>query len=259
MGKLGDTLRERRQALGLNLEQVQEGTRIRQKLLEALEMGYYDRLPNPGYVRGYISSYARFLELDPVPLLNMYKAETGIGRQHELNLIPQASEAVAPTGQQHAVPLRAALGVTAVIGVISLGLWGALRISSGPAPSLPEPLPVTDTTTTPSSEPTNTAKPQKTSKSKKAEEPAAIAEPFTLTVRVATDGASWVRVTIDGKGAYEGTLTGGQSKEFEVARDARVRIGKPEAVTLLRDGQPVEIDRAGDVGDVSLSAIQTAR
>jgi len=77
VSKLGDTLRERRIALGLSVDQVEHATRIRGKLLEALEEGHYDRLPNPGYVRGYISSYGRFLELDTVPLLNMYKAETG--------------------------------------------------------------------------------------------------------------------------------------------------------------------------------------
>jgi cytoskeletal protein RodZ len=252
VGKLGDTLRERRQTLGITLGQAEEGTRIRERLLAALEEGNYDRLPNPGYVRGYISSYARFLELDPVPLLNMYKAETGVGHQHELNLIPHASEAVLPTGQQHAIPWRTVMIVVGVIAVLSLLVWGGLRIWSGPEPTPPEPIPAGGTTPTVSAEPTETITQQPAEDAASQQE--ATAAPFTLTVKIAADGASWLRVTVDEKPAYEGTLTGGQSKEFEVANTAALRIGKPEAVTVLKDGEPVKIDTSGDVATVSLSA-----
>lgn len=255
MAKLGDTLRERRQALGLTLAQAEEATRIRERLLAALEEGNYDRLPNPGYVRGYISSYARFLELDPVPLLNMYKAETGVGHHHELNLIPQASEAVKPTGQQHAVPWKAAVTIAVVVGLLSLIVWGVLRIWSGPEPTLPEPIPAGETSPAALPEDAEVITEQPAEEDEAAaEEPPVVAQPFTLTIRVAADGASWLRVTVDEKPAYEGTLTGGQSKEFEVAETATVRVGKPEAVTVLKDGQPVAISNSGDVATVTLSA-----
>jgi cytoskeletal protein RodZ len=118
----------RSQALGLTLEQARKHTRIREKLLEALEEGQL-RPPAQSRLRQGLHLELRtlYLELDPVPLLNMYKAETGIGRSHELNLIPQASEAVAPTGQQHAVPWRAAVTIAVVVGVASLGLWPSPR------------------------------------------------------------------------------------------------------------------------------------
>ena len=66
MGQLGETLRDRRLALGITLETAEEDTKIRGRLLEALEQGDYARLPDPGYVRGYVSSYSRYLELDPI-------------------------------------------------------------------------------------------------------------------------------------------------------------------------------------------------
>ena len=52
MGQLGDTLRERRMSLGISLETAEDDTKIRARLLKWLEEGEYDRLPNPGYVRG---------------------------------------------------------------------------------------------------------------------------------------------------------------------------------------------------------------
>lgn len=258
MGKLGETLRERRVALGLTLEQAQEGTRIRGKLLDALESGDYDTLPNPGYVRGYISSYARFLELDPGPLLNMYKAESGAARYNELNL-PQTTEAVLPTGEQHAMPWRAALGGVLLIALVALSVWAIVRLTREPQSPAPEPAPVAEQTETPSVAETLSPEPaeeESTTVDPPTKAPAD-AQPFTLEVQVADDAASWLRITVDGQPAYEGTLAGGQSKEYEVAEEATVRVGKPEAVTVLRDGEEVEIDTKGDVSTVTIKAEPT--
>lgn len=257
MATLGDTLRERRIALGISIEEAEDGTKIRGRLLEAIEAGAYDRLPNPGYVRGYVSSYARFLELDSGPLLNMYKAETGAGRFHELNL-PQTAEAVAPTGRQHEVPWAAGLIAAVVIGMLSLAIWAGVRAVRGPEPTRPEPAPVETTTPQPGdTTPKEQANPSEQPKSQP--EPEVTPQPFTLTIRVSPDGASWLRVTVDDKPAYEGTLAGGQEKEYEVTSKVTVRVGKPESVTVLRDGQPVRIGRSGDVPTVTLVATQSAQ
>lgn len=260
MGKLGDTLRERRGSLGISIDQAESDTKMRARVLEALESGDYDRLPDPGYVRGYISSYARYLELDPLPLLAMYKAETGATRMGRLDL-PQVNEAVAPTGEQHALPVRAALIVVGVLAVLSLAIWGISSAWRGPEPTPPVPLNPTETTetTAPSEAETTTTKPERPAV--EPEEPTESAEtadgepaPFTLRVAVDADGASWLRITVDGRAAYEGTLAGGQSKSFEVTDEAAVRVGKPESVTITRDGEPVDITKNGDVPTVTLKA-----
>jgi transcriptional regulator with XRE-family HTH domain len=71
--ELGHILREARETKGLTLREVQEKTRISSRFLEALEMGDYDRLPTPTHVRGFLRNYARFLGLDPNPLLERYE------------------------------------------------------------------------------------------------------------------------------------------------------------------------------------------
>jgi transcriptional regulator with XRE-family HTH domain len=70
MDELGHVLREAREARGLTLAQVQEKTRISARFLDALETGKYEQLPTPVHTRGYLRNYARFLELDPKPLLD---------------------------------------------------------------------------------------------------------------------------------------------------------------------------------------------
>lgn len=73
MDELGQILREAREARGLTLEQVAEETRINRRFLDALEQGDYVTLPTPVHVRGFLRNYARFLKLDPAPLLERYK------------------------------------------------------------------------------------------------------------------------------------------------------------------------------------------
>jgi transcriptional regulator with XRE-family HTH domain len=70
MDELGHILREAREARGLTLAQVQEKIRINVRFLDALETGKYEQLPTPVHIRGYLRNYARFLELDPKPLLD---------------------------------------------------------------------------------------------------------------------------------------------------------------------------------------------
>lgn len=73
MDELGLILQDARENKGLTLEEVQEETRINAKYLEALENGEYATLPSPVHVRGFLRNYARFLDLDPKPLLERYK------------------------------------------------------------------------------------------------------------------------------------------------------------------------------------------
>jgi len=250
MSQLGETLRERRIALGITLDQAEEHTKIRGKLLGALENGEYGKLPNPGYVRGYISSYARYLELDTVPLLAMYRAETGAGRFHE---IAPPDTAVSARGEQHAVPWRVGVIVVVVLALLSLGIWAVLRLTSGPEKT--PPIPTTTTT-----EETTTASPtvedtQSTSPAvDPAEKPPAEFTPFTLKVAVTATGASWVEVDVDGKSAYKGSLTGGRSKSFEVTKKAVVKIGRPSVVKVTRDGEKVDIPTSGGTPTLTLTA-----
>lgn len=225
MGQLGDTFRERRIALGISIDQAEEHTKIRKKLLDAIEDGDYSRLPNPGYVRGYVSSYAKYLELDPVPLLAMYRAETGSGRFHDVNL---PSETVAPRGEQHAIPWTAVMIVILVVAALSGGIWFFMRATAAPK-QLP-PMPVSPSATQTGTQPPSAGPGA----------PATVA-PAHVKVTVAPQGASTLSVTLDGALFYKGTLTAGQTKEFDMTDSAVLKIGRPSAVTVEQDGVKVAL------------------
>ncbi|MFO7624664.1 MAG: helix-turn-helix domain-containing protein, partial [Anaerolineales bacterium] len=66
---LGQRLREARLARSLSVEEAAQATRIRVRFLAALENGDYEALPSAAQARGFVRSYAGYLGLDPLPLL----------------------------------------------------------------------------------------------------------------------------------------------------------------------------------------------
>lgn len=91
MNELGHILREAREARGMTLAEVESETRINTRFLSALEEGEYETLPTPVHVRGFLRNYARFLGLDPQPLLDRYelhKDQYSVN-DNPLNLPPQ--------------------------------------------------------------------------------------------------------------------------------------------------------------------------
>lgn len=81
MDEIGHILREARENKGLTLEEVQAKTRINARFLAAFETGQYDALPTPVHARGFLRNYARFLGLDPQPLLDRYLTVQGMEAQ----------------------------------------------------------------------------------------------------------------------------------------------------------------------------------
>ncbi|HSH01269.1 MAG TPA: RodZ domain-containing protein [Anaerolineae bacterium] len=73
MEEIGHILREAREAKSLTIDDVAEKTRINERFITALEQGEYSKLPTPAHTRGFLRNYARFLHLDPDPLLERYQ------------------------------------------------------------------------------------------------------------------------------------------------------------------------------------------
>ena len=66
---VGATLAREREARGLGLAEVSQQLKFMPRQLEALENERFALLPGPTIARGMVRTYARFLKLDPEPLL----------------------------------------------------------------------------------------------------------------------------------------------------------------------------------------------
>lgn len=83
---LGEKLRKLRNDSRTSLQDVSKATRIQAKYLEYLENGEYGKLPADVYVRGFLRSYARYLNIDEQVFIRLYERERNIqqnlGRDH---------------------------------------------------------------------------------------------------------------------------------------------------------------------------------
>ena len=61
---VGRTLREGRERLNLSISEVSNRIKFAPRQIEALEADDYRNLPEPAFVRGFVRSYARLLEMD---------------------------------------------------------------------------------------------------------------------------------------------------------------------------------------------------
>lgn len=65
----GSSLREAREAAGLTAQDVADSLNLLVSHVEAIEANEFQRMNADIFVRGYVRSYARFLNLSPEPLL----------------------------------------------------------------------------------------------------------------------------------------------------------------------------------------------
>ncbi len=73
--RFSDMLSSRRRQLGLSLEQASRILRLREDVLMAFEEGDFERMPQSGYAQGMLSSYARYLGLDPRQITGLFQDE----------------------------------------------------------------------------------------------------------------------------------------------------------------------------------------
>lgn len=71
---LGALLRERREAMGVSLAEVEAATRIRQKYLSAIENDEWHLLPGEVVGRGFLRNYGEYLGVDPTEVVERRRA-----------------------------------------------------------------------------------------------------------------------------------------------------------------------------------------
>jgi cytoskeleton protein RodZ len=144
---IGRALRSARLRQGKSLEEASRDTRVRSDYLDALEREEFGRLQGDVYVRGFMTSYARYLGLSPEKVIAAYERVYRSTRPAPAP-VEQApgvgpTEAVILTGQRRPSWLLAAAAAAVVlIAAAAIGLFSQ-RNSVPPPASDPEP-PVTE-------------------------------------------------------------------------------------------------------------------
>ena len=184
MDEVGQLLREARERKRISLEEVEEATHIRKKFLQAMEEGNFAALPAEAYVRGFLRTYASYLELDPEEVIAMYE-----GQEAERKETPPQPGFFQPMDLSMTAPswltADVVIGLVLFVVLLAFGAWAVWHylprtvktqlVSWGaPAMATPSPtatvvvpmvLPPLTPTATPTPIPTETPTPMPTSTS----------------------------------------------------------------------------------------------
>ncbi len=257
--QIGDYLRQVREAQSVSLEKVAKDTFIPLRLLNALEVGEVERLPEPIYIKGFIRRYADVLELDGAEIADAFDANAPVA-----NPVPApapSAPAIAPSSvpmseRQASDPVRTGslsgwsylVAGIAVLGGLGTLAWGLKQAF--------QPRPVTVATPSqPATSSAATAVPANPAST-------ALASPLTtqpaanapVQVEISLLDQSWMEVVTDGKVAFAGTLNKGTQRTWTAQNTLLIRAGNAGAVVAsYNQGQAKPLGRLGDVVDANFS------
>lgn len=83
--RLGDVMRGERATLGKSLLDVQRELRIKASYIAAIENADPDAFDTPGFIAGYVRSYARYLGMDPDAAFETFCEESGFAVAHGMS------------------------------------------------------------------------------------------------------------------------------------------------------------------------------
>lgn len=114
----GVALRQAREARGFSLAEVAHTLKLTPRQIEAIENENLSQLPGIAFARGFIRNYARFLGLDPSPLLERLDLPAQI---QDVRLAPESNAEGAvpsePAGYRSQSMMPAVLAVVLIVGV----------------------------------------------------------------------------------------------------------------------------------------------
>ncbi|MGB1252112.1 MAG: helix-turn-helix domain-containing protein [Candidatus Promineifilaceae bacterium] len=264
MDEVGNILRDQREKLGYTLSRAEDRLKIQSRYLTALEEGRYDVLPTPVHVRGYLRNYAKFLELDPQPLLDSYQASANsrggrvISAESGETIIqdPNANPFFNPVNvelnpEQSSANSESLLRIIVIVALlIAIGLVATRFAVNGRGDSLREGYDsifnseeqtvseIVDNISTNETAPAESGLVVETGRGEVADEdiPTPIPELPTLTdleiinIKLELTERAWLQITVDGEQQYQGQARTGEVFEFAAEDNVTVNTGNAFAI-----------------------------
>lgn len=154
---VGARLRVAREVRHLTVSDVAQTLKLGARQVEALENGDWQGLPGQTFIRGFVRNYARLLQIDPAPLMDLL--DNSLEKQGDSLHVPTSRPMAMPTGHPRRDRTVVFAGVALVVAALAAyfllpGDLSALRQQAqGLIDSLarkePPPAPVIETTPTP--------------------------------------------------------------------------------------------------------------
>ena len=266
---IGKALQQQREALSFTLDEIENHTHVRMHYLRALEEGDFNHLPSSVQARGMLNNYAHFLDMD-VDVILLKFAEGLQAQRLERQPAPVETKRIAdertsskkkpPSGLRRYLSMDVLVGGGLVLILLVFAVWGTmhviiLRSAATPQPTaqsisdiliaLPEASTSTPVPTSAAGSGTGVPIPNST---------VIVTVPVTghgpvQIVLVAIEQA-FVRVTVDGKKAFDGRVAAGTAYPFDGNSQIEILTGNGAAVSILYNQSNLgPMGRIGEVVD----------
>lgn len=239
--EIGLKLNQVRTAKNISLETVSANTRITKRLLQAIESGNSQELPEPFYIRALVAKFAQ---------------EIGASEIEFINQSPESNEATEKTSNQHTErrywfdfqlkSLHLYLLYIFLI-IVSVNIITTLVESPVVINQVPNDSPVVDSEVEKSETTPQIIQPQSVpqfvSQSNNSE---------SVMVGINLQERCWLKVMVDGKLAFEGTLPKGTQRQWTGEKQVTIRAGNAGGVVISFNNEQQKILGApGEVEEIT--------
>lgn len=271
--EIGTALRQRREVLGLSLDDIEQHTRIAANYAQMLEDGQFTRFPSPVQARGMLTNYVDFLKMDANAVLLRY-AEALQARLANLQAQEAPPKSAREKPSRFSLPfqippwLRQFVSVdTIVFGaagllVVALMIWGIGRVltvqtaivPTPTGPSLPsvlnpaatdQPTPTSPQLITPTPEFLDVDEPDQTLEITPTIRPAG---PSEIQIFIIIHQRAYLKVIVDGVVAFEGRTIPGANLPYSGQQRIEILTGNAAAIQVFYNGQ--DLGTLGIFGEV---------
>lgn len=255
----GAALREAREQLGYSIEEAASRTKLAPRQILALEADDFAQLPEAAFVRGFVRSYAKVLQIDPVPLVAALPGAPVQTVMPEPTLMTEGVVIEQKSPRSNLIWLLSALAVAVMLAVFA---WLFDRSEDAPDTrveilelplteeeiSLPEAPPprlmppeVTPAPSAPQAKPAESV-PVSTAPVAAPETAAKPVKSADAPIRVVFEQQSWLEITDrDGKVLLSKVGNAGEVEFVDGAAPFGVVVGFAKGVKLYFKGKPIDL------------------
>jgi cytoskeletal protein RodZ len=257
MKDIGNFLRERREARGISLIEVEKDLKIRKKYLQALEEGNIDAIPGKTYLIGYLRNYSKYLGIDEENISqiiqtynNLEKQKVSLEKTKEEDIYPKTKDKSMFEKKRFFFPVKYVY-LTSFVLIIFIGLF-LLNRSIREAQNFPFPSPEIENETGINVEEKTDDMSDLTNEFTESEAEAIIAEYSSPDIVLAeklpvlklmANDRTWLKVISEDKIIFEGILFNGEEYFWETDQTLEIITEYPTKIEAYYDDEIIEISK----------------
>ncbi len=225
--QIGSGLREWREHYGRSIEDVSAQTQLQPRLIQAIETGDIETLPEPVYVRGMIKRYGDHLGLDGAAIAqNLPTWQREEAKSTHKNVSNRSSFST-----PRIKPFHVYLGYILLIVGSGAAISHLLHNSLKPKPAILPQI----SAVTPILAPTQATQPQ------------------SVQIGITVKSPVWAQIGIDGTTKFTGNLQVGTQLNWVASKQVTISTNNAGALLVSRDQQPAQpVGKLGEKQHVTL-------